>query len=157
MVHRLPYEDSLITRNPFMRWLFACTATNMGLMRNTGVAWQRQRLLTITKRISGNPDELCIESDAAVELLERYLLSYVWSIEIYIHLKYFWNYCLSAASVTCSLVFSSRNSDRLIVIHAAELNHTMYFGMTKIKIHLQLSRNCFSNIYMYLSNTSGKR
>lgn len=72
MVNRLPYEASLITRNPFMRWLFACNATNMGPMRNTGAAWRRRRLPTITKRISENPDVLCIESDSAVGLSERH-------------------------------------------------------------------------------------
>lgn len=55
MVHRFPYEASLTTRNPFMRWLSACNATNLGLMKNTGAVCQRRGLSTVPKRISENP------------------------------------------------------------------------------------------------------
>lgn len=66
MVHRFPYEASLTTRNPFMRWLSACNATNLGLMKNTGAACQQWGLSTIPKRISESPDVPCIEFDSAV-------------------------------------------------------------------------------------------
>lgn len=55
-VHRFPYEASHTTRNPFMRWLSECNATNLGLMKNTGAERQRWRLSAISKRIFERPD-----------------------------------------------------------------------------------------------------
>lgn len=79
MVQRFPYEPSLTTRNPFMRWLSACNATNLGLMKNTGAVCQQWELSAIPKRISESPDVPCVEFDSAVlslqGLLKRCLIS----------------------------------------------------------------------------------
>lgn len=78
MVHQFPYEASLTTRNPFMRWLSVCNATNLGLMKNTGATCQRWGLSTIPKRISESPDVSDIEFVSAVliptGLLKRCLM-----------------------------------------------------------------------------------
>lgn len=52
MVRRFSREASHATRNPFMRWLSGCNATNLGLMKSTGAGHQRGGLLAIYKRIS---------------------------------------------------------------------------------------------------------
>lgn len=66
MVHRFPYEASHTTRNPFMRWLSECNATNLGLMKNTGAECQQRGLSSIPKRIFESPDVPCIEFDSTV-------------------------------------------------------------------------------------------
>lgn len=116
MVHPLPYKASLITRNPFMRWLFACNATNMGLMRSTGAAWRRWRLPTITKWISENPDVLCIESDSAVGLLERCFIELCVVHTDLCPPKIFFELLSQCCVSNVFLAFSSHNSDRLIAI-----------------------------------------
>lgn len=126
MVHRLPYEASLTTRNPFMRWLSACNATNLGLMRNTGAAWRRRRLPTITKRISENPDVLCIQSDSAEGLLERCLIELCEVHRDLYPAKIFFELLYQCCVRNVFFDIFTPNSDRLIAIQAGELNYTMY-------------------------------
>lgn len=126
MVHRLPYDASLTTRNPFMRWLSACNATNLGLMRNTGAAWRRRRLPTITKRISENPDVLCIQSDSAEGLLERCLIELCALHRDLYPPKIFFELLYQCCVRNVFFDIFTPNSDRLIAIQAGELNYTMY-------------------------------
>lgn len=101
----------------------------------------RQRLPTITKRISENPDVLCIESDSAVGLLERCFIELCVVHRDLYPPQIFFELLSQCCVSNVFLAFSSHNSDRLIAIHAAELKHTVFFGVSKL-LNINVNRDC---------------